>query len=429
MSQSMHLAAYFFLEVAVILVVCRLVGLIARRLGQPQVIGEMIAGILLGPSLFGWLAPELHGAIFHEETRAVLFVVSQVGLVLYMFTIGLEFELGHVRERMRSAVSVSLAGIVAPLTLGGLLAWAVHHDTQLFPAGVPLATAMLFLGTAMAVTAFPVLSRIIHERGLVASPLGTLALAAGSIDDAVAWCLLAVVLATLSGMSSSALLAVAGGIGYVVLMLALRRWVFWRFALAVERRGQVSGALLGTVLVLLMVGAWLTDMAGVHAVFGAFVLGAALPRGPFAHEIRRMLEPLTLAFLLPLFFVYSGLNTRLGLVATPSLWGLTLAVIAVACLGKGVACWAAARATGIGGRDAVALGALMNARGLMELIMLNIGLAAGIISPALFSVMVVMAIATTVMATPMFNAVCRRAPGGSCGASAPALEGLGIRQG
>jgi Kef-type K+ transport system membrane component KefB len=400
---DMHLAAHFFFEVAVILVACRLLGLVARRLGQPQVIGEMIAGIVLGPSLLGWLLPDVQQAIFQEATRPVLQVVSQVGLVLYMFTIGLEFDITHVRRQARSAISISLAGIVAPLILGGLLARAIHGIPELFPGHVSPATAMLFMGTAMSVTAFPVLSRIIHERGLLRLPIGALALAAGSIDDAVAWCLLAVVLATLSGMSSGALLAIGGGIGYVALVLILRRFLFHRFAASMERAGKVTTPLLATVLVLLMLGAWFTDKAGIHAVFGAFVLGAALPRGRFAHAARELVEPVTVSLLIPLFFTFSGLNTRLGLVDTPFLWGLAAAAVAVACLGKGVACWAAARASGVSPREARGLGALMNARGLMELIMLNIALAAGIIGPALFSVMVIMAITTTVMATPLFT--------------------------
>jgi len=399
---DMHLAAHFFFEVAVILVACRLMGLVARKLGQPQVIGEMIAGIILGPSLFGWLLPDVQGAIFPKETKSILQVVSQVGLVLYMFTIGLEFDITHVRRQARSAVSISLAGVMAPLILGGLLAWAIHGIPELFPGHVSLATAMLFMGTAMSVTAFPVLSRIIHERGLLNSPLGTLALAAGSIDDAVAWCLLAVVLATVSGMTSGALIAIGGGVGYVILMLVLRRVVLHRFEAAMERAGQVTTPMLASALVLLMLGAWFTDKAGIHAVFGAFVFGAALPRGRFAHAVREVIEPVTVSFLLPLFFTFSGLNTRLGLVDTPFLWGLVLAVVAVACIGKGVACWAAARASGVPPREARGIGALMNARGLMELIMLNIALAVGIIGPALFSVMVIMAIATTVMATPLF---------------------------
>ncbi len=397
-----HLAARFFFEVAVIIVACRLMGLVARRLGQPQVVGEMIAGIVLGPSLLGWLLPDMQRAIFSPQTRPVLDVVSQVGLVLYMFTIGLELDMAQVRRQARSALSISLAGVLAPLLLGGLLAWAIHGDATLFPAGVPIGTAMLFMGTALSVTALPVLARIIQERGLLGTPLGTLVLAAGLIDDVIAWCLLALVLATMSGAASGALLAIGGAISYVAIALLLRRTALLRFETAFALAGQMTAPMLAIALALLLLSAWFTDTAGIHAIFGAFVFGAALPRGRAAESIRALVEPMTVSLFLPLFFAQSGLNTQLALVDTPFLWGLVLAVIVVACLGKGVACWAAALASGVSPRAARGVGALMNARGLIELIMLNVALSAGIIAPALFSVMVIMALATTALATPLF---------------------------
>lgn len=406
MGEAAPLAARFFLEVAVILLACRLCGRAARRIGQPQVVGEIIAGIALGPSLLGRLLPELQGAVFGQDTRPILHVVSQLGLVLYMFVVGLEFDLPQVRRQARSAVSVALAGVLAPLLLGGMLAWSVHANRELFPAGVPLVTAMLFLGTAMAVTALPVLARILQEHGLLGSSLGALALAAGLIDDAIAWCLLAVVLATLSGTAAGALLAGGGGLAYVALVVGLRRLADRSGAWAQGQ--QTTGPAVGGVLILLMLGAWFTDTVGIHAVFGAFVLGAAIPRGALAQHMRQAIEPVTVSLLLPLFFAYSGLNTQLGLVATPALWGLALVVIGVACAGKALACWAAARLSRVGAREALAIGALMNARGLMELIMLNIARAEGLIEPALFSILVLMAIVTTMMTAPLLGRLYRR---------------------
>jgi Kef-type K+ transport system membrane component KefB len=267
---------------------------------------------------------------------------------------------------------------------------------------------MLFLGASMSITAFPMLARIIYERGLTGTSLGTLALAAGSMDDAAAWCILAIVLASFKSDASIAAFAVGGGVLYAAFMLLVVKRLLRRLGPRVEREGAISGPVLASVLTLLMLCAWVTDAIGIYAVFGAFILGTAMPRGLFAREIQRHLEPLTTNFLLPLFFVYSGLNTRIGLVDTLRLWGVAIVILLVACLGKGVACWLAARLNGEENREALAIGTLMNARGLMELILLNIGLERGVITPTLFTIMVIMAIVTTLAATPVFNLVYRQ---------------------
>jgi Kef-type K+ transport system membrane component KefB len=422
---NMELSVHFFLQLAFILVMCRVVGLAAQKLGQPQVVGEMIAGVLMGPSLFGWLLPEMQRWVFPPESMSILYAVNQIGLVLYMFVIGLEFQVDLIQQRLRSAVAISLTGILAPLTLGGLLAWLLHGDMGLFGPNVATWQAMLFLGAAMSVTAFPVLSRILYERGLTGSALGTLALAAGSIDDAVAWCLLAVLLATFGSNAGVAVAAIGGGALYVAGVLLIGQPLLRRLGAHAERSRRVSGPMLAFVLILVMLGAWYTDTVGIHAVFGAFILGVAMPRGRFAHELRRMIEPVSVNVLLPLFFIYSGLNTRLGLVDTPFLWLLTLIVVLCACLGKGVACWLAARASGERQRESLALGTLMNARGLMELILLNIGLSRGVITPTLFTMMVLMAIVTTLIAAPLFElAYGRRHKRGAAVAPQPAVDGM-----
>ncbi len=413
----------FFLQLAVILAAVRLVGLAARKLGQPQVVGEMVAGVLLGPSLFGLLAPDWQIRIFPEETRSILYVVSQIGLVLYMFLIGAEFDVSLIRKRLRAATMVSVAGILAPFTLGGLLALGMVQNGDLFAPEVKGWEAMLFTGSAMAITAFPMLARIIYERGLTGTSLGTLALAAGSIDDAAAWSLLAVVLASFGGKASIAVSAIGGGVIYAGVALGVVRPMLRHLDVLAERKQGVDGAMFAFVLMLLMLGAWFTDMVGIYAVFGAFLLGIALPRGRVTKELERRIEPLTTNFLLPLFFVYSGLNTQLGLVFDPALLGITLLVILVAVLGKGVACWAAARLSGESPQDALAIGGLMNARGLMELILLNIGLQRGVITTTLFTIMVLMAVVTTLMASPVFELAYRRTLSIPAQAFTPPLDG------
>jgi Kef-type K+ transport system membrane component KefB len=252
------------------------------------------------------------------------------------------------------------------------------------------------------------LARIILDRGLNGTSLGTLVLAAGSTDDAISWCLFAIVLAVFNRAPEIALLAVGGGVLYAGIVLFVAKPMLRRLGSIVERRGEMSGGMLSFVLALVMICGWITDLIGIYAIFGGFILGVAMPRGAFAERLREHIEPLVTNLLLPLFFVFSGLNTSIGLVNTWALWGITLLVLVVAVLGKGVACWLAARLNGEPNREAMAIGTLMNARGLMELILLNIGLQNGIIKPTLFTVMVLMAIATTLMATPLFELVYGR---------------------
>jgi Kef-type K+ transport system membrane component KefB len=393
----------FFLQVAVVLVACRLVGWIAKRFGQPPVVGEMIAGVALGPSLLGLLAPSWQTALFPPASRSILFCGAQLGLVLYMFIVGLEFRFDLMRSRLRAALAVSLSGILAPFAFGCLIAIWLLARGGFFQEGVTLLQAVPYLGAAMAITAFPMLARIIVERGLAGTTVGALSLAAGAIDDAAAWCVLALVLASFAGDPTIALYAIGGSIALVAFLLTIGRRLLGLIAARAERGVEHDHAMFGLTLVLLMLAAWFTDSIGIYAVFGAFMLGAAVPRGPFAHRLREKIEPLTVQLLLPLFFIYSGLNTRFDLVNDPGLWLVAAVVLAAAVLGKTGACYLAARACGESHREAIGVGSLMNARGLMELIILNIGLERGLITPALFSIMVLMAVTTTLMATPMFN--------------------------
>ena len=405
------LSVRFFLQLALVLGACRIVGLLAKRVGQPQVVAEMITGVLLGPSLLGLFdaTKPVQQWLFPPQSKAIFFATCQVGLSIYMFLVGVEFRSDLFRSRARAAATVSIAGMLTPFVLGGLIAlWLVRSPGTYFAAKVQTWEAVLYLGASMCITAFPMLARIIVERGLAGTTLGTLALAAGAMDDAAAWCLLAVVLASFQQDSTIALKAIGGGVVYATIVLTVGRSLLARFERTVNPDGTLPNSALATVLMLVMLGSWFTDVIGIYAVFGAFILGCAMPRGAFATALMRQIEPFVVVFLLPTFFTYSGLNTRLDLVTTPALLGIALVVLAAACLGKFGACWAAARLHGEDNPTALAIGTLMNARGLMELIILNIGLERGLITPQLFSIMVVMAIATTLMATPIFEWVYGR---------------------
>lgn len=329
-------------QIAVIALCARLAARAVRPLLQPPVVGEMIAGILLGPSLLGLLWPAASAALFPRENLRWLSLAGQAGLIVHMLGVGLETRGEVFRRQARGAAAVSLAGLVAPFVLGALLAWALHSDSSLFGPGVGRTTACLFLGAAMSITAFPVLARIIADRGLTGSPLGTLVLSAGALDDLAAW----------------------------VVVSAL----VWKF-----------------------------KFDSVILLSAAFALGLVLPGGGAVDRLRARVEPLTTRWLLPVYFVCSGLNTQIGLISGPRLWGILLLILAAASLGKAGACALAARAVGRPAAEAAAVGALMNARGLMELVILNIGLAHGLITPSLFTMMALMAVATTFAAAPLYE--------------------------
>lgn len=405
-----QLAVHFFIQIVVILLFCRLVGIVALRFGQPQVVAEMVAGVLLGPSLFGWLAPDFQAWLFPwdttqttRDTQSYLFPAAQLGLALYMFVVGMEFRVDLMRKRLRSSLAVSAAGMVAPFVLGGALAWVFYYHTELFPEKTTLTQAVLFLGASMCITAFPMLARIIHFKNLAGTTMGTVALGAGAIDDAAAWCLLAVVLASFDQNMSYALINICGGAAYVAVVFMVIKPLLARFSRLLLRDGTLTEAGLMFALTLLALGAWFTDLIGLHAVFGAFVMGAAIPRGVIARDLTERIQPLTVALLLPLFFTYSGLTTKIGLLNSGFLWLMCLAVLVAAILGKGVACWLAARASGLTNRESLGIGTLMNSRGLMELIIINIGLQRGVITEGLFATLVIMSVVTTLMTSPIFD--------------------------
>lgn len=412
-----QLAIHFFLQLAVILVTCRAVGALAVRVGQPKVVAEMFAGIMLGPSLFGVLMPEWQQWLFPwdasqqtRDTQSYLFPVSQLGLALYMFVVGMQFRVDIVRSKMKSSLAVSVAGIVMPMLFGAGLAWLFYHHTDLFPKKTTLTVAMLFLGASMCITAMPVLARIIQFKKLSNTMMGTVTMGAAAIDDATAWCLLAVVLACADNNWSHALVNIGGGMAYAACAVLVIRPLLARCKAWLIKDEKLTDAGLVLGLALMSLGAWFTDLIGLHAVFGAFVMGAVMPRGVTTRDLIERIQPLTVALLLPLFFTYSGLNTKMTLLNTGFLWLMCAAVLVAAIAGKGGACWLAARATGIPNREALGIGTLMNARGLMELIIINIGLQRGIISEGLFATLVIMALVTTVMASPVFDLVMGKGP-------------------
>ena len=396
---------HFFLQLAIIIASCRIVGWLGQRfLAQPQVVGEMIAGVILGPSLFGLLAPVLQASVFPAVTKNVLYVGAQLGVGLYMFLVGTTLRTDHFRSKAKSAVGVSLAGIIAPFLIAAAIMPFLLTVPGLFTAGISQANATLFMGACIALTAFPMLARIINERGLANTALGTLSLTAGAFDDAVSWCVLALVLAAFGGGPGVAVIAIGGGIGYALLVMLFGRRLLAPLGVMVERAGEMSTTVLGITVALFCLSAFLMDAIGIHAIFGGFIIGTVLPRGLFAQELKRKVEPLTVILLLPMFFTYSGLNTRMDMINSLELLLIALGILIASILAKGVACYGAARLAGEDHRTALGIGALMNSRGLMELIIINVGLQKGIIGPTLFSMLVLMAIVTTMMASPLFEA-------------------------
>ncbi|WP_344519042.1 cation:proton antiporter [Paractinoplanes durhamensis] len=399
-----ELAPRFFIAVAVILVFCKLVSWLLGKAGQPPVVSEMLAGVLLGPSLLGLLLPGVQAALFPPALYPILYVVGQVGLVLFMFQAGYAFT-GHRPTRMAgTAGAVSLAGVTVPLILGVLLVLVAGNTVDIRPAGVSLGVSAAFVGVALAITAFPMLARIITERGHAGTRHGSLALASGAIDDMVAWILLAVVLAVASGKAGPAVVTAGGAI-----LFGLAAWFLGRRVM-----GTVLGLgepirMIGTVAVLFLV-AFYTDEIGLYAVFGAFVVGAVMPHGEPADRIIDTLTPVASALFLPLFFTFSGLRTEFALLGDPAVLLFALACVTLAIAGKFGACWAAARLRGEPQEVALRVGALMNARGLMQLIALNVGLEAGIVNPSLFTVLVLVALVTTIMTTPLLSWIERRRP-------------------
>ncbi|MEH2212458.1 cation:proton antiporter [Nostoc sp.] len=399
----MHIVVLVLVEVLIVIGLSRVVGLAFRSIKQPLVIGEIVAGIMLGPSLFGLVAPHLAVSLFPPETFPFLNVLSQVGLIFFMFLIGLELNPKYLSGQLEVAVLTSHVSILVPFSLGTLLAVILYPLVS--NASVSFTAFALFLGAAMSITAFPVLARIITENNLQGTRLGTLALTCAAVDDVTAWCLLAVAIAVArTGDFADAIPTIIASIVYIGLMLTVGRWFLQRLAKHYLRAGRLSQLLLAGIYMAVVASALITELIGIHLIFGAFLLGAAMPKNEdLVRELAIKTEDFVLIFLLPIFFAYSGLKTQIGLLNRPELWLLCALVLAVAIAGKYVGTYVAARVSGISKREASALGWLMNTRGLTELIVLNIGLELKVISPLIFTMLVIMALVTTFMTSPLLE--------------------------
>jgi K+:H+ antiporter len=398
---------HLLLGMLTILLAARLVGWAFARLRQPPVMGEVVAGILLGPSVLGWVWPGAKALIFPPVVVPHLSAIAQVGVVLYMFLVGLELNPALIRGRARATVAISHASIVVPFALGSSIALFTYP--RLSSSDVPFTSFALFSGVALSVTAFPVLARILSDRQLQASRLGVIALACAAAADVTAWCLLALVVGVVHAAVDQAILTIILAMVYLAIMLLICRPLVHRLVARFERAQAMTHAMMGAVFVALLASSLVTELIGIHALFGAFLLGAIVPpESRLAREVGSRLEDLVAVLLLPAFFAITGLRTEIGLVSGGAAWLTVGLLIVVASLGKFGGTYVAGRLTGLGGYDASALGIMMNTRGLMELIVLNIGLDLGILSPTLFSMFVVMALATTLMTTPIIDALMPR---------------------
>jgi Kef-type K+ transport system membrane component KefB len=388
--------------VLVVVALAQLFGQLFRRIGQPPVIGEMFAGIVLGPSLLGRYAPEASSFLLPSTISPYLRAISQIGVVLYMFLVGLELDVRQLRQRAGTALVISASGIAVPMALGSMVSGLLY--TQLAPAGVSPFLFGAFFCVALSVTAFPVLARIVAERGLDRSMIGTLALTCAAADDISAWCLLSIVVSFAHAKPSAGLFTVCLAATYVAVMAIFARPLFLRLAAWEERNQRLSRATLAVLMCSLLVSALVTEWIGIHALFGSFLVGALIPaESQLAQRATAELENVVSVLFLPIFFAFTGLRTQLSLVSGATAWGLCGLIVLVAFLGKAGGVSVASRICGVPWRASLSLGALMNTRGLMELIVLNVGLDLGIISPSLFAMMVVMALVTTCSAGPILS--------------------------
>jgi Kef-type K+ transport system membrane component KefB len=400
-----HPVALLLLQIITIVIVARIFGWIFRKIGQPTVIGEIIAGIALGPSLFGLYFPDFKEALFPIASLGNLQVLSQVGLILFMYVIGMELDLKVLKNKANEAVVISHASIVFPFALGIGLSYYIYH--QFAPEGIEFLSFSLFMGIAMSITAFPVLARIVQERGMHKTRLGTIVITCAAADDITAWCLLAAVIAIVkAGTFVSALYIIALAIAYVLMMLFVVKPFLKRVGELYSKSDNLSKPVVAIFFLTLIVSAYLTEVIGIHALFGAFMAGAIMPdNAKFRNVFIEKVEDVSVILLLPLFFVFTGLRTEIGLINEPYLWKITGYIILVAVIGKFVGSALAAKFVGQNWRDSLTIGALMNTRGLMELVVLNIGYELGVLSPKIFTMMVIMALVTTFMTGPALDLI------------------------
>lgn len=399
---------HVLIALGVIIIVARLVGALFKLIRQPPVMGEVIAGILLGPSALGAVWPDATRFVLPAEVAPALDGLAQMGVLLYMFVIGLELNPAVLRGRTAATITVSHASIVVPFLLG--FALCLYTYPRYSSADVPFTVFALFGGVALSITAFPVLARILTDRKLNTTPIGTIALACAAVGDVTAWCLLAFIVSVVRATMGGAVITLAASVVYVAVMFALVRPWLRTFVARVEGQENVSRAVMTIVFIGMLGSALVTSLIGIHALFGAFLFGAMIPHdSKLARQVMDRLEDVVVVLLLPAFFAFVGMRTQIGLVSGAAAWATVALIFAVACIGKFGGAFVAARLTGLSTPDSALLGALMNTRGLMELIVLNVGLDLRVLSPTLFTMMVLMAIATTMMTTPIVDVLAKRA--------------------
>jgi Kef-type K+ transport systems, membrane components len=393
------------LQIIVVLFTVRLFSYLFKYIGQPGVIGEIVAGIVLGPSLLGYIFPDFFGFLFRPESMGNLQIVSQIGLILFMFVIGMEVDFRTLKNKINETLVISHAGILVPFFLGILSSyWIYEKYAAQQTAFLPFA---LFIGISMSITAFPVLARIIQERNLTKTPIGVLAIASAANDDVTAWCLLAVVIAIAkAGTFGSALYSVALTFFYIVVMFLVVRPFLRKIGNLYANKEVINKTFVGFIFLILVISASLTEVIGIHALFGAFIAGVVMPANfGFRKVMMEKVEDISLVFFLPLFFAYTGLRTQIGLINSPELLGICGLLIAVAIIGKFGGCTIASRLVGESWKNSLIVGTLMNTRGLMELVALNIGYEMGVLPPSIFVILIIMALVTTFMTTPILTLV------------------------
>ncbi|MFA6484046.1 MAG: cation:proton antiporter [Bacteroidales bacterium] len=393
------------LQLIIILLLARLFGLITKRLGQQIVIGEIMAGIFLGPSILGWILPGVSAFIFPHDSLISLQFLSQIGLAFFMFVIGMELDISKINDRTQDAIIISHASIIVPFFLGTCLSYFIFEE--LAPGSTRFISFALFMGIAMSITAFPVLARILKERGLTRSPLGALAITCAAADDVTAWCLLAVVIAIAkAGSVTSALFTISLVVSYI--LLAIKVFKPWLQKISEKRINgkQIDKTIIALSFLILLLSAYFTEIIGIHALFGAFLAGVIMPNNVrFKELLTDKIEDLSTVLLLPIFFAFTGLRTQIGLLNTGHLWALCGIIILIAVVGKFGGSALSARIVGRSWKESLSIGALMNTRGLMELVVLNIGYDLKILGPEVFAIMVLMALATTLMTGPLLDMI------------------------
>ena len=393
------------LQVIIILFTSRIFGFIFSKLGQQTVIGEILAGVFLGPSIFGWLSPELFAVIFPHNSFLSLQFLSQIGLVFFMFVIGMELDLSKIKSKAHDAIIISQVSIIFPFFLGTCVSYYTFQE--LASKNISFLSFALFMGISMSITAFPVLARIIKERGLTKTPLGVLAITCAAVDDVTAWCLLAAAIAIVkAGSITSSLFTIGLAIAYIAFMLFIIKPWLQRMSDKRMKTEKVDKTVIGISFFLLLLSAYFTEIIGIHALFGSFIAGVVMPNNiRFKEILTDKVEDVSTILLLPIFFAFTGLRTQIGLLNEGHLWLYCIVIISVAIIGKLAGSAFTARIIGRTWQDSLSIGALMNTRGLMELIVLNIGYDLGVFGPEIFSILVLMALFTTFMTGPLLDVV------------------------